>query len=502
MQALNIFSLTRVQEPAEFGLYEQLLSHRATHLKENAAEQKSLRVLVDKFKANGLEPCKFNGFYYGFSIPQISKEFDLLKISADKSQVLDIELKSGTKPKDDIKKQLERNKYYLSHITENIFLFTFVAFDDTCYMLDKTGELIECNFSELVEVVVSFKDFLPNHLEKLFDPTQFLVSPINNYTQFYNCHYFLTGHQENIKNQIITGFKNNYFSKIVVKGKAGTGKTLLLYDMARWFSRDNNVCVIHCGLLSEGHTWLNNRLSNIKIISAKGIGANQEVNFSQYKYIFVDEAQRMHSDQFEVLIKIINNFNVCCIFFMDEQQYLSNGDRANLKKNNISLRCDKEFKLTNKIRTNKEMAAFIKNVFNLNDVEKSYSYNNVDILYANNDHELYEQLEAYVSLNYVFINFTSSRFRKLYFDKYCNINDLNAHQVLGQEFDNVVLFLGPEFWYDDNLLCADIHPNPDYLYTKMLFQIMTRVRKQLCIIVLNNPEVFRKLLKIKEVAYS
>ena len=79
------------------------------------------------------------------------------------------------------------------------------------------------------------------------------------------------------------------------------------------------------------------------------------------------------------------------------------------------------------------MAAFIKNVFNLCDVEKSCSYNNVDILYANNDHELCEQLVAYVSLNYVFINFTSSRLRKLYFDRYCNINDLNAHQVLGQE---------------------------------------------------------------------
>ena len=43
---------------------------------------------------------------------------------------------------------------------------------------------------------------------------------------------------------------------------------------------------------------------------------------------------------------------------------------------------------------------------------------------------------------------------------------------------------------------AKEHPNPDYLYSKLLFQGLTRVREKLAIIVIDNEDVFGKILNI------
>lgn len=40
------------------------------------------------------------------------------------------------------------------------------------------------------------------------------------------------------------------------------------------------------------------------------------------------------------------------------------------------------------------------------------------------------------------------------------------------------------------------HPNPDYLYRKMLIQGVTRVREKLCLLVVNNKPIFQEILAI------
>lgn len=46
------------------------------------------------------------------------------------------------------------------------------------------------------------------------------------------------------------------------------------------------------------------------------------------------------------------------------------------------------------------------------------------------------------------------------------------------------------------------HPNPDYLFAKLFYQNITRAREKMCIIVLNNEELFDTLLMIKEHRYD
>ena len=42
-----------------------------------------------------------------------------------------------------------------------------------------------------------------------------------------------------------------------------------------------------------------------------------------------------------------------------------------------------------------------------------------------------------------------------------------------------------------------IHPNPNYLFAKMFYQNISRARERLCIIVIDNQQVFKTLLNVK-----
>ena len=89
MNTLNIFALTRIKDADVFVLCEKLLSHRSLILKENFSEQESLRIFVEELIKSDVDPYKYNGFYYNFSIPQISKEFDLIKIERNRNFILE-----------------------------------------------------------------------------------------------------------------------------------------------------------------------------------------------------------------------------------------------------------------------------------------------------------------------------------------------------------------------------------------------------------------------------
>ena len=51
----------------------------------------------------------------------------------------------------------------------------------------------------------------------------------------------------------------------------------------------------------------------------------------------------------------------------------------------------------------------------------------------------------------------------------------------------------------ENKLIAKEHPNPNYIYLQLLFQGLTRVREKLGIIVINDLELFKRILSILQV---
>lgn len=82
----------------------------------------------------------------------------------------------------------------------------------------------------------------------------------------------------------------------------------------------------------------------------------------------------------------------------------------------------------------------------------------------------------------------------------CHHNSKKAHDVIGQEFEKVVLVMDGCFKYNEDGKLMYRAENY-YSLKGMLYQIVTRAVKELKIIVLNNPELFYKLLEIKYLTF-
>ena len=298
MKPINLFVITRNKAMEICSEYENVISGRECKLKIKELEYKSLCGLVDALGNNQLELSDVDGFHFSFRINQISKEFDLLKVKGDE-RVLNIELKSEMIEEDRIKKQLEQNQYYLKHIAKKIDSFTYVDGINQFFKLDE-GELVKCCVSDLIQVLKDFKNY-DDQIEQLFQVKNYLISPLNTPQKFLNGQYFLTGAQKKIKEKIISDAKkHNNKNFLGIAGKAGTGKTLLLYDLAKDLCKQGRVCVIHCGVLCEGHMLLREKIDNIDIIDAKSVNTTE---FDEYDYILVDETQRIYKSNMEVIAR-------------------------------------------------------------------------------------------------------------------------------------------------------------------------------------------------------
>ena len=84
-------------------------------------------------------------------------------------------------------------------------------------------------------------------------------------------------------------------------------------------------------------------------------------------------------------------------------------------------------------------------------------------------------------------------------EDYYNGGDiLDDEGLAGCEFDNVALSLDERFYYDEE---GRLKAKP-LISLFMLYQAVTRVRRKLCIVVINNASVFTKGLKILGEAYE
>ena len=119
MRAINLYTLTRRIDNEIFAKYVSALSDRKEIIRIRMKEIDQIAGLVNELDFNGKTAELCDNWFYSFSIPQIGKEFDLLKIGNNKTAV-NIELKSQEVPAEKIKNQLLQNRYYLSHLADNI----------------------------------------------------------------------------------------------------------------------------------------------------------------------------------------------------------------------------------------------------------------------------------------------------------------------------------------------------------------------------------------------
>ena len=493
MNAVNLFKLTRVHDTNTFFAFEKQLSGRENLLRVKEREMYSLIRLVDILFSCGAGYETFSDFYYSFEVPQIGKEFDLLRIN--KNEIINIELKSEQVSDDKIKTQLVKNKYYLSHLSRKMFLFTFVDGLEQVYQLLENDELVKVPLERIFAALTNQSDCFCDDINKLFSPSTFLVSPLSTPEKFLKKEYFLTSQQEDFKRKILEELDDPHEYRVIgIAGESGTGKTLLLYDLARQYADDKGkCCLVHCGMLSGGHLLLQENIKSIDIFSADKL--YNEFDFAQYKCVFIDESHHLHKKQFDILVKETKLYNIPVVFSYDSSQTLAKSEEQTAIAEQIEkLPHLMIYTLSGKIRTNKELASFIRRLFYLKAKDKYPGYPSVSVAFANDEKEAEILLKSYRQEGYTFINYTESDYYKDMFGSY---SDYDTHQVIGQEFDKVLMLMDGTFTYNKNgVLVAMEHPNPDYIYQKLLFQGLTRVRQRLAIIVIQNQMLFKNILSI------
>lgn len=435
----------------------------------------------------GLNTLESEGFIFGYIVPQLNKEFDLLKITED--YVLNIELKSRPKDKNIIEKQLLQNRHYLKLLNKDIHCFTFVSSNKTLYKLEGDS-LQEGSFDELKDLCSS-KSTYDIDLDELFAPKNILVSPLNDTERFLKNDYLLTENQENIKKKILAKeSKLDSACFIGLTGKPGTGKSLLLYNIAMELSKDKEVLIIHSGILCEGHEQLQNKVPNLNISSAKDLRL-KEIN--NVDYVLVDEAQRLYESALDKIERWVVKAKTICIFSYDPDQRVSYSENNRNTVDRINNLCgDNKEKLTEKIRTNKEMALFIRYLMDTNKNKTKVKFSHVKIFYEPDQEKAMELVKSIVDDGYQYISITPS-----FYDKALDYQKgkENTHTVIGQEFDKVCMIMDSNFYYQNGILKAKQHPNPDYIFTKLLYQGITRARSDLALI-LTDKDLLKNIIEL------
>ena len=325
---LNIYALTRIEDVNHIKRAERQMSGRPYFLNVKKWEIDCLKIVAEKL-AKAFNAIDMLDFYYSFQIPKLGKEFDLLKITDE--YVINIELKSLDVEEEKIRKQLIRNRYYLSSLSKTIKSYTYLSSQNKLYRLTKSENLVETDFDKLVEDIKKAGPAYTDDIENLFKEENYIISPLANLERFLRRDYFLTSQQNDIKNRILKNVKENTLSFQGFTGLPGTGKTLLLYDIAMEMSYRQRVCVLHFGSFPKEMSRLNARLKRVDFYNCKN---DIENNFLEqdYQAVFVDEGHRITKAYLEKIREYSIKRRIPVIISYDSEEAVSIKERIKEKE--------------------------------------------------------------------------------------------------------------------------------------------------------------------------
>lgn len=491
MKAVNLNTLIDAYEKLSPDALKSYLGFYGIRLAEQGKndgikedELNCMKDFIHQFETDDRRTRLLDNFFVGFKIPQIGKEFDLLRINDH--NIVNIELKSKA-TEEKVLKQLKRNSYYLKFLNKEMSLFSYVQKAKKLYMLSDENNLVPVSFNDLQKELLKENEETAN-INNLFNPSNYLISPFNSTREFMKGEYFLTEQQEEIKNKILKVTEEKKSEFMALTGAAGTGKTLLTYDIAKeLMSKERKVLIVHCAQLNEGQQVLQKEYG-WDICMARDI---ERKDLADIDVTIVDEAQRISQSQFNH----IKEKNMRCIFSYDEKQYLKDEEKNRDMPNQIDgILTQIVFRLTSKIRTNKEIASFIKPLFNNHESMNCSDSSNIYLHYCSTEKDVIALSEYLRGKGWKVPRYTPGTRSTFKYEGYGIENEESAHAVIGQEFDKVVAVIDKTFRYnEEGQLTAN---NKFYSQRQMLYQILTRTRQKLYIIILNNEPMLKRCLEI------
>ena len=444
-------------------------------------------------------------FFYSYQIPRLGKEFDLLQIKDD--QIINIELKSGIVSDEAICKQLIQNRYYLSVLGRAIQSYTYISSQNRLVRLTNHGHIVDADWNDLYRALQKESRDYRGNIDDLFQAELYLISPITEPTHFLKKEYFLTSQQRDIQRQILKKLRASRSGYFCFTGLPGTGKTLLLYDIAMKLSRHQQVCIIHCG--NAGKEWkiLHERLQRIVFLSDNQLTADTQLE--HYSAVLVDEAHLLSAEKLQILLgQSESHFPV--IFSSDSEDAICPDELGvNIIKLIENLPEIHMFHLTNRIRTNAELSSFIQNMMHLTDRKTSKLYPHVSVVYANNKNESSILLEDYISQDYQYKPLicnvcskiaeaeTTTGTKSIESGISANRTADKIEITAVRDIKRLVIVLDEQYYYDENRYLRSKSSNKEnWSDVRSLFHQLNQAKEEIAIIVRENTYVYEALLTL------
>ena len=389
MKSISIYTITRNQNIECLQKLERQLSGRTYFLKMREWELESMKALVRELEVH-MQDVHALRFFYSFQVPRLGKEFDLLQIKDD--QIVNIELKSGKVSDEAVRKQLLQNRYYLSVQGKMIQSYTYISSQERLVRLNNHDHIVEADWDQLCLALQRHGKDYEGDIEDLFQAEMYLFSPVTEPERFLNKEYFLTSQQKDIGRRILDKIRKVKYGYFWFSGLPGTGKTLLLYDIAMKLSVHQKVCMIHCGETGKEWKILHDRLLRIAFLSDSQL--EECPDLKEYSAILVDEAHLLSVKELHRILELSEKHPV--IFSGDDEDMISDEEMDRTMLREIEHLPDiQSFHLTNRIRTNAELSSFIQNMMHLPEKRMVRYYPHIQVVYANDDEEAGILLKGY-----------------------------------------------------------------------------------------------------------
>ncbi|MDK8273185.1 DUF2075 domain-containing protein [Lactobacillus crispatus] len=460
-----------------------------------------------------------DGWFLGTILEPIPN-FDAILFS--KEIIVDLELKNkiGSQNEESIIKKFKKQNHLLDKVkrtfsffnkdTEILYLAYIVEEDRLLKYNLFDRQYTAINFNELAQKVKNIKEpLMLNPIEKL-SRSDFLISPLNNIQEFINGDYYLSDAQETYKKNILAaGYKGVYG----IKGKAGSGKSLIAYDLVKQFNDKNKkILFIFPGKLKDKHREFESYYSNLEFSSGKNVTTDI---LNQKDIVIIDEAQRLYYNGENSALSILRQWieknykNKMILFFYDSHQALGPKDCGTMIDSMFSAytkdKKGKVWELPKSIRSNPAISAFVDQLFDLGhrpkkQITSELMQKRVEVRYFANAEQADPWIKSRINVGYQFIIPTGSMFNDSSSDKFANLFTLskNTHEILGEENDNVVTYIDDSMGYDSNRkLKVETGKYRNYYFIENEFYVnLTRAKEKLSLVVVGNYDIYSAIINV------
>lgn len=474
MKPIHLQSLLNAYEDLSTISFERYLQQFSME-RIRDSELSDLKQLLQKF--NHLSNVPLHQFFVGYRIKQISKEFDLLRIG--QNYIINIELKRESSL-ERVKSQLLQNIYYLKFLELKIYSFTYISSTNELYRL-KGDDLLPVSPTELVNKLRKQKMRRLSNIDFLFDPINYLLSPLEEPHAFMKDEYFLTAPQTTFKKEIVDLIESN--CSVIIDGAPGTGKTLLTYDLVKhWLVQGYKVILIH-----------GKALNNAQRILSKQYGWNiqtsERIAMNKSDIIVVDEAQDLSYEHLLNIRTQLEKQKVPAIFSLDAGFYLfDKGNKINVLDYLVKHLNPKIYELKTVMRYNEEMYSFAQQLIDQKSQFQYEYFPNISVNYFST----WKDAQSF---------FTESQLSKWLLVNCFEYKRFIMRDILNKEFNRVCVIIDEHFFYKANgkLSAPGKHSSIDPM--KILYHTIVRTRKKLQLVIIGNIPVLQYVLNILDKNY-